>query len=152
MTFNAAIVEPGSRYCSSLYHRTGALPGGCLWSSAHVHNLVAICLQALVPVSRISIYSRDMTIAGVASAFPPHRYDQSFLLSALQRQWGSKLNNPSFMAKVQAHVGVETRHLALPIQDYYDLKTCGRANNHWIEIAQDIGQKALCGALARAGV
>jgi alkylresorcinol/alkylpyrone synthase len=93
-----------------------------------------------------------MTIAGVASAFPPHRYNQSFLLSALQRHWGPRLNNPSFMERLQTRVGVETRHLALPIQDYYELKTWGRANNHWIEVAQDIGQQALCGALARAGI
>ena len=55
------------------------------------------------------------------------------------------------MERLQARVGVDTRHLALPIEAYYDLKTWGKANNHWIEVAQDIGQKALCCALARAG-
>ena len=92
-----------------------------------------------------------MTIAGVASAFPPHQYDQRVLLSALQRTWSPKLDNPAFMERLQARVGVETRYLALEIERYYDLKSWGRANDHWIEIAQEIGQKALCGALARAG-
>ena len=92
-----------------------------------------------------------MTIAGVASAFPPHQYDQRVLLSALQRHWGPKVDNAAFMERLQARVGVETRHLALPIEEYYELKSWGRANNHWIEIAQDLGQKAICGALARAG-
>jgi len=93
-----------------------------------------------------------MTIAGVASAFPRHRYDQRVLLSALQRHWGPKVDNPVFLERLQARVGVETRHLALPIEEYYGLKSWGCANNHWIEVAQEIGQNALCCALARAGL
>ncbi len=92
-----------------------------------------------------------MTIAGVASAFPGHCYDQRVLLSALQRHWGPKLDNPVFVERLQARVGVETRHLALPVEEYYTLNW-SRANNHWIEIAQDLGQKALCCALTRAGL
>jgi len=92
-----------------------------------------------------------MTIAGVASAFPQHKYDQRVLLSHLQRHFGPKVDNPVFMERLQARVGVDTRHLALPIEEYYELKTWGKANNHWIEVAQDLGQKALCTALARAG-
>jgi len=92
-----------------------------------------------------------MTIAGVASALPPHKYDQRVLLPALQRHWGVQVDNPAFMERLQARVGVETRHLALPLEQYYGLNTWGQANNHWIEIAQQLGQKALCGALSRAG-
>jgi alkylresorcinol/alkylpyrone synthase len=92
-----------------------------------------------------------MTIAGVASAFPEHKYDQRVLLSHLQRHFGPKVDNPVFMERLQARVGVDTRHLALPIDEYYELKTWGKANNHWIEVAQDLGQKALCTAFARAG-
>ena len=92
-----------------------------------------------------------MTIAGVASAFPKHQYDQRVLLSALQRHWGPKIDNPVFMERLQARVGVNTRHLALPMEEYYGLTTWGKANNHWIEVAQEIGEKALCVALARAG-
>jgi len=92
-----------------------------------------------------------MTIAGVASAFPKHQYEQRVLLTALQRHFGPKIDNPVFMERLQARVGVETRNLALPIEEYYDLKTWGKANNHWIDVATELGQKALCGALARSG-
>jgi len=92
-----------------------------------------------------------MTIAGVASALPPHKYDQRVLLEALQKHWGPKLSNPMFLERVQAHVGVETRHLALPIEEYYGLTRWGAANNHWIEVAQELGEQALCCALSRAG-
>src|ERR1700691_6493436 len=91
-----------------------------------------------------------MTIAGVASALPEHKYDQRVLLSALRKYWGPKVDNPVFVERLQARVGVETRHLALPIEEYYGL-TWGTANNHWIEVAQDLGQKALCCALSRSG-
>ena len=55
------------------------------------------------------------------------------------------------MERLQARVGVNTRHLALPIEEYYGLKTWGKANNHWIDVATDLGEKAICGALTRAG-
>jgi alkylresorcinol/alkylpyrone synthase len=93
-----------------------------------------------------------MTVAGVASAFPPHRYSQDILLSALQREWGPKLNNPEVLERLQAHVGVKTRHLALPLENYYELKSWGEANHRWIEVASAIGEKALCTALVRAGL
>jgi alkylresorcinol/alkylpyrone synthase len=93
-----------------------------------------------------------MVIAAAASAFPPHEYDQRVILSALQRHWGPKVDNPVFLSRLQAHVGVHKRHLALPIEEYYELKTWGRANNHWIDIAQRIGETALCRALTRAGL
>jgi alkylresorcinol/alkylpyrone synthase len=93
-----------------------------------------------------------MTIAGVASALPEHQYDQRVLLSALQRHWGPKVDNPVFMERLQARVGVNTRHLALPIEEYYELKSWGKANNHWIDVATKLGEKALCGALTRAGI
>ncbi|MGD0435371.1 MAG: 3-oxoacyl-[acyl-carrier-protein] synthase III C-terminal domain-containing protein [Bryobacteraceae bacterium] len=93
-----------------------------------------------------------MTIASAASAFPPHQYDQRVLLAALQRKWGPKVDNPVFLERLQARVGVDKRHLALPIEEYAELKTWGQANDHWIRIAQEIGQQALCSALSRAGL
>ncbi|MGP0072656.1 MAG: type III polyketide synthase [Bryobacteraceae bacterium] len=92
-----------------------------------------------------------MTIAGVASALPQNKYDQRVLLQALQKHWGPKVDNPVFLERLQARVGVETRYLALPIAEYYGLTRWGDANNHWIDVAQDLGQKALCCALARSG-
>src|SRR6202142_2780470 len=92
-----------------------------------------------------------MTIAGVASALPQHKYDQRVLLQALQKHWGPKVDNPVFLERLQARVGVETRHLALPLEEYYGLTKWGAANNAWIEVAQDLGQKALCCALSQSG-
>ena len=38
-----------------------------------------------------------------------------------------RLDNPVFMERLQARVGVNTRHLALPMEEYYGLTTWGKA-------------------------
>jgi alkylresorcinol/alkylpyrone synthase len=93
-----------------------------------------------------------MTIAGVATAYPPYKYDQQTLLPALQRHWVSRIDDPAFMQRLQARVGVETRYLALPLDQYYSLNTFGQANDHWIRVGTELGQQALCHALSRAGL
>jgi alkylresorcinol/alkylpyrone synthase len=37
-------------------------------------------------------------------------------------------------------------------EKYYDLKTWGDANNVWIQVAQELGEQALCRALHPAGL
>jgi alkylresorcinol/alkylpyrone synthase len=93
-----------------------------------------------------------MNIASAASALPKHYYPQSVLLAALQQFWGPKVDNPHFMERLQAHIGVEGRYLALPLDQYIGLTRWGAANQHWIEIAQEVGEKALGCALQRAGL
>jgi alkylresorcinol/alkylpyrone synthase len=93
-----------------------------------------------------------MNIASAASALPKHYYPQSVLLGALQQFWGPKVDNPHFMERLQAHIGVEGRYLALPLDQYLGLTRWGAANQHWIEVAQEIGAQALGCALQRAGL
>ncbi len=47
---------------------------------------------------------------------------------------------------------MEGRFLAKPLDFYKNMKTWGEANDAWIETALEIGEKALCRALAAAGV
>ena len=93
-----------------------------------------------------------MLIAGAASALPQHKYDQRVLLDALKEFWGSKLDNPQFMQRLHQRVGVETRHLALPMEEYHGITTWGKANDRWIDVALDLSEEALGLALERAGV
>lgn len=93
-----------------------------------------------------------MQIASAASAFPKHYYSQKFLLEQLQQYWGDRLRNPQMLARLHRNVAVEGRHLALPYEKYYDLKTWGCANDVWIQVAQELGEQALCHALQYAGL
>jgi alkylresorcinol/alkylpyrone synthase len=93
-----------------------------------------------------------MKIASAASAFPKHYYSQKFLLEQLQEYWGDTLANPQLLARLHRNVAVEGRYLALPTEKYYDIATWGQANDIWIEVAQELGEQALCRALHQAGL
>lgn len=93
-----------------------------------------------------------MQIASAASAFPKNYYPQKFLLEQLQQYWGEKLKNPQMLARLHRNVSVEGRHLALPYEQYYNLHTWGDANDVWIQVAQELGEQALCRALHHAGL
>jgi alkylresorcinol/alkylpyrone synthase len=93
-----------------------------------------------------------MKIASSASAFPKHYYSQKFLLEKLQEYWGDRLRNPQMLARLHRNVSVEGRYLAIPPERYYDLTTWGKANDAWIEVAQELGEQALSGALQHAGL
>ncbi len=93
-----------------------------------------------------------MKIASAASAFPKHYYPQKFLLQQLQRYWGDQLRNPLMLERLHRNVSVEGRHLALPTEKYYEIETWGQANDAWIQVAQELGEQALCRALHHAGL
>ena len=93
-----------------------------------------------------------MKIASAASAFPKHYYPQKFLLEKLQEYWGDRLKNPQMLARLHRNVAVEGRHLAIPPEKYNEIDTWGKANDIWIEVAQELGEQALCRALHHAGL
>src|SRR5271168_4168049 len=93
-----------------------------------------------------------MRIASAASAFPKHYYTQKFLLERLQDYWGNELKNPLLLARLHRNVTVDGRYLAIPAEQYVDIKTWGQANDIWIKVAQELGEQALCLALHNAGL
>ncbi len=93
-----------------------------------------------------------MNIVSAASALPKHHYSQSVLAHALKGYWGDRIENPHVMERLHAHVGVDGRFLALPMEAYPGLATWGEANNAWIRVAEEIGSQAICRALTRAGL
>ena len=93
-----------------------------------------------------------MRIASAASAFPKHYYSQKVLLERLQDYWGHELKNPLLLARLHRNVTVDARYLAIPAEQYVDIKTWGEANDIWIRVAQELGEQALCLAVHNAGV
>ncbi len=93
-----------------------------------------------------------MKIAAVGTALPPHFYDQATLLAALERRWKDRLFNLERLQRLHANVLVGGRHLALPIEEYDELTTWGKANDAWIRVAQEVGEAAIRQALDRAGL
>lgn len=93
-----------------------------------------------------------MKIAAVGSALPPNYYDQETLLEALRQRWSDHYFNLDRLERLHKNVLVGGRHLALPIEEYGELTTWGKANDAWIRVAQEVGAAAVLDALKRAGL
>jgi alkylresorcinol/alkylpyrone synthase len=93
-----------------------------------------------------------MRIVSVGSAFPKNYYPQDFLTQGLKKFWGERLRTPQLLDRLHKNCAVDGRFLALESEEYYSLETWGQANNAWIKCAMELGEQALCRALAAAGL
>ena len=93
-----------------------------------------------------------MKILSAASAFPKHYYPQHILMAALQSYWSGELNRPETLERLHTRACVDGRYLAYPMDEYYKMETFGDFNRAWMKAAEELGEKALCTALTRAGL
>jgi alkylresorcinol/alkylpyrone synthase len=93
-----------------------------------------------------------MKIAGAAGAFPSHRYHQYLITDALRAHWGEKLHCPELLTRLHSRTGVDYRNFAFSLADYERFETWGQSNRAWIEVAEQLGEKALNSALERAAM
>lgn len=92
-------------------------------------------------------------IAAVEGVLPEHRYAQSELTTATADLLGLDEQQRGTLAQVHANAGVDTRHLAVPLEEYTQvIGDFGRSNDVFIEHATDLAEQALTGALAAAGL
>jgi len=92
-----------------------------------------------------------MRILSAVSAFPAHYYPQAVLRDALKMFWGSRLENPRLLDRLWANAGVDGRYLVRPMEEYPSIDTWGKANDIWMQAAEELGSEAICRALAAAG-
>jgi alkylresorcinol/alkylpyrone synthase len=85
-------------------------------------------------------------IAAAAVEFPSQRHSQDEVITALAGFAG-----PEFRRFAVAS-GVQSRHLALPIERYTNLSGFTEANQAYVEVALDIGERALLSALDTAKI
>ena len=93
-------------------------------------------------------------IAAVEAAFPRHYYGQAELaagLLSMAETRGLRFEREQVL-RFFSRVGVSGRHLALPLEAYGQLEGFGDRNSAWIECAKELGERAVSGALARAGL
>jgi alkylresorcinol/alkylpyrone synthase len=93
-----------------------------------------------------------MKIVSAATAFPRNYYSQEVLLAALKQYWNGRIENPHLLPQVHLRAGVDGRHLALPLLEYYNLETWGDNNRAWFRAAEELGSKALCRAASAIGL
>jgi alkylresorcinol/alkylpyrone synthase len=85
-------------------------------------------------------------IAGTAVALTEHRYDQEEVARVL-----TSVGGPEFARFAQTS-GVDTRSLALPLSRYPELTGFTEANGAYLEVAVDLGERAIRSALDAARV
>ncbi len=91
-------------------------------------------------------------VLAVAPALPRHVYRQEEISAALGPILTSTPAARRTMDRVHAHSGVRTRHLALPLDAYADLRSFGRANDLFLREGTALAEQAARRALAAAGL
>ena len=89
---------------------------------------------------------RAPSVASVAVEFPPNRHSQDEVVGAL-----ADFAGPEFR-RFAATSGVATRHLALPLSRYRELSGFTEANDAYLDIALELGERSLKSALAQAEI
>jgi alkylresorcinol/alkylpyrone synthase len=84
-----------------------------------------------------------MRIAATATAFPPHYSEQHQVVDALQAYWGKDGASAAVLERLHSRTGVDGRYFSRPLGDYDALDTWGKANNVWIEVAEELGEQAI---------
>jgi alkylresorcinol/alkylpyrone synthase len=94
-----------------------------------------------------------MEILSVRGALPPHHYTQQQITDAFVDviASGGSLDE-RLLRRFHANAGVESRHLAMPLEEYGDIEDFGQANDRFIEVGVELGAQALSDALKAAGL
>ena len=93
-----------------------------------------------------------MRIASVGTAFPENYYPQEVLTRALETRWAERHYNLERLHQLHRNVLVGGRHLALPLERYDHLSSFTEANDAYIEVAVEVGARAIENALEPMGI
>jgi alkylresorcinol/alkylpyrone synthase len=92
-----------------------------------------------------------MHILATSTAFPRHYYSQREVVDALLGYWGDDSKIGAVLERLHQRTGVDGRFFSRCLEDYRALDTWGKVNNVWIEVAQELGERAIDCALKQAG-
>jgi alkylresorcinol/alkylpyrone synthase len=91
-------------------------------------------------------------IAAVHAVLPPYRYAQHVIRDALVEMGVAGPGSRTVLDRVHEASTVRSRYLALPLEHYARLGGFGEANDAYVAAALELGEAAVKGALAEAGV
>src|SRR5271155_5045596 len=92
-----------------------------------------------------------MRIAATATAYPPYYFSQQEIVEAIKEYWGESFDKSSLLERLHSRTGVDSRYFSRPLNEYRGLDTWGKANDVWIEVSEELGEKAIDCALKFAG-
>ncbi len=91
-------------------------------------------------------------IVSVGAVPAEHRYPQKTITDALAATVLPDGADRRVLDRLHQATGVRTRHLALPVDEYDGLDGFGGANDAFIRVGTDLGERAVREALAKAGL
>lgn len=91
-------------------------------------------------------------IAAVAPVLPEFAYSQAEITAELAPIIASQPSHRAILERMHEASGIGTRHTALPLERYRDLGTFRESNDIFIEVATDLGERAVASALESAGL
>jgi alkylresorcinol/alkylpyrone synthase len=93
-----------------------------------------------------------MRILSVRGALPDHRYEQEEISHSFAHHMLRGTVNEEVVSRLHANSGVRTRHLALPLERYAQLADFTESNDAFIDVAVELGGRAVTEALKAAGL
>src|SRR3954453_22259223 len=93
-----------------------------------------------------------MQILSVRGALPEHHYDQAEITDAFVDVIARGGLDERLLRRFHATPGVQHRHLAMPLEEYGGLADFTEANDRFIEVAVELGSRAVVDALKAAGL
>ncbi len=93
-----------------------------------------------------------MRVVSVCGALPEHRYSQDQITEAFTATVLPGSVSPDVVRRLHRNAGVTTRHLALPLERYGTLRDFGESNDAFIEVAVELGGRAVTDALKAVGL
>ena len=96
-------------------------------------------------------------LASVHAVLPPHRYPQDKITEAFAEHVLGAADRPGSTAhevlrRIHTNTRVDSRHLAIPLEQYAQLADFTAANDAYLEAALELAVQAVQGALAAAGL
>lgn len=91
-------------------------------------------------------------VVSAAAVFPPHRYEQAELTTAVADMLGVTGRRRGILERFHEASGVKSRYLVLPLERYSKLDGFGDANDAFLGSAVELGEHAVKQALAEVGL
>ena len=82
-------------------------------------------------------------LVDIQIAFPNNYYSQEDLIVEVSKVWKDKISNISRVETIYRNVCVNKRHIAVPLEEYFNLETFDDKNGKFIEVATNIATEAV---------
>lgn len=99
-----------------------------------------------------SLPSRPSRVVSVRGALPEHRYAQEEITASFTDTLIEGSVNPAVVERFHGNACVDTRHTAMPLEEYAGLGDFGESNDVFIRAGVELGARAVVDALKAVGL